>query len=170
MKNMDLNTLIGLISTVAIVAGGFIAIVQLRYLNKQRSRESALQLLNSFQTPEFHEAVNILVDLPEGLSKKEIEEHLGDKMISVLVMFGTFESLGILIHRHEIKIQLVEDFFSGVIILTGKKFKNYFQEVRELSNRPTYYEWIQWMYEQVEKRESKIPATPAYIEYRNWKE
>jgi len=138
-------------------------------LNKQRSRESALQLLHSFQTPEFHEAVSILVDLQEGLSKKEIEERLGDKMTCVLVMFGTFESLGILIFRRELDIQLVEDFFSGVIILTGKKFKNYFKEVREISNRPTYYEWIQWMYEQIERRELKTPAIPSYIEFREWK-
>ena len=166
---MDVNTLLGLISTFAIVVGLLFAGVQLRILNKQRSRESALQLLHSIQTPDFPEAVNILVDLPEGLSKKEIEERLGDKIKCVLAMLGTFESLGILIFRREIDINLVEDFFSGIIILTGEKFKNYIKDVRELSNRPTYYEWMQWMYEQIEKRESKTPAVPAYIEYRTWK-
>lgn len=166
---MDVNTFLGLVSTFAIVVGLIFTGVQLRILNKQRQGESAMQLLHSFQTPEFHNAVNILVDLPEGLSKKQIEERLGDKMTYMLVLFGTFESLGILIFRHEVNIQLVEDFFSGVIILTGKKFMNYFKEVRELSNRPTYYEWIQWMYEQIQKRELKTPATPAFIEFRNWK-
>ncbi len=166
---MDVNTLLGLISTFAIVVGLLFAGVQLRILNKQRSRESALQLLHSIQTPDFPEAVNILVDLPEGLSKKEIEERLGDKIKCVLAMLGTFESLGILIFRREIDINLVEDFFSGIIILTGEKFKNYIKDVRELSNRPTYYEWMQWMYEQIEKREAKTPAVPAYIEYRTWK-
>ena len=166
---MDVNTLLGLISTFAIVVGLLFAGVQLRILNKQRSRESALQLLHSIQTQNFPEAVNILVDLPEGLSKKQIEERLGDKIKCVLAMLGTFESLGILIFRREIDINLVEDFFSGVIILTGEKFKNYIKEVRELSNRPTYYEWMQWMYEQIEKRESKTPAIPSYIEFRYWK-
>lgn len=165
---MDVNTILGLVSTFAIVVGLVFAGVQLRILNKQRQGESAMQMLRSFQTPEFHSAVNILVDLPEGLSKKEIEERLGDKMTCLLVLFGTFESLGILIFRREVEIQLVEDFFSGVIILTGKKLQTYFKEVRELSNRPTYYEWIQWMYEQVEKRESRTPVTPSYIEFRNW--
>lgn len=91
-------------------------------------------------------------------------------MTCTLVMFGTFESLGIFIFRRELDIKLVEDFFSGVIILTGKKFMSYFKEVREISNRPTYYEWIQWMYELIEKREGKTPAVPSYIEFRNWKE
>jgi len=166
---MDINSIFGLVSTVAIVVGLFFAGVQLRILNKQREGETATQLLHSFQTPEFHEAVSILVDLPEGLSKDEIEDRLGDKMTCMRVLFGTFESLGILIFRGDIDINLVEDFFSGVIILTGKKFKNYIREVRELSNRPTYYEWTQWLYEQVEKRESKTPAIPAYLEYQDWK-
>jgi hypothetical protein len=166
---MDINSIFGLVSTLAIVVGLYFAGIQLRILNKQREGDAATQMLHSFQTPEFHEAVSILVDLPEGLSKREIEERLGDKMTCMRVLFGTFESLGILIFRREININLVEDFFSGVIILTGKKFKNYIKEVRELSNRPTYYEWMQWMYEHVEKRESKTPAVPAYIEFQNWK-
>ncbi len=167
---MNLTILLNLISTLSIVAGVVFAVVQLRHLNKQRARESALQMLHSFQTPEFLNAVNIVFDLPEGLSRKEIEKRLGDRMTSVLVMFGTFESLGILVFRREIDIQLVEDFFSGIIILSGKKFKNYLVEVRASSKRQTYYEWFQWLHEQVEKREMKASAIPAYIAFRDWKE
>lgn len=166
---MDINSIFGLISTIAIIVGLFFAGIQLRILNRQREGEAATQLLHSFQTPEFHEAVSILVDLPENLSKMQIEERLGEKMTCMRVLFGTFESLGILIFRREIDINLVEDFFSGVILLTGKKFKNYINEVREISNRQTYYEWMQWLYEQVDKRESRTPAIPSYVEFRNWK-
>jgi superfamily I DNA/RNA helicase len=166
---MDINSVFSLVSTLAIVVGLVFAGVQLRQLNKQGAREYALQLLHSFQTLEFQNASKIIFELPEGLSKKEIEERLGNKLTSVLSMLGTFESLGILIYRREIDIQLVEDFISGDIIHTGKKFKNYLKEMRELTDRQTYYEWFQWMYEQIEKRESKTPPMPAYIEYQNWK-
>ena len=165
---MEIDVLIGLAETFTIVGGVIYAIAQIRNGNRQRARESALQMLHSFQTPEFHQAVTILVDLPEGLSKKELEQRLGDKMTSLYVMFGTFESLGILIHRREIDIRLVEDFFSGVILLTGEKLKQYFDEIRKVCNRPTYYEWIQWMYEQIEKRESSAPAIPSYVEFIDW--
>lgn len=166
---MDINTIFGLISTFAIVVGLFFAGVQLRQMNKQRVREYASQLLNSFTTLEFQNAAKIVFELPEGLSKKEIEEHLEDKLISVLAMLGILESLGLLIYRREIDLQLVEDFISGLIIHSGKKLRKYIEEMRELTNRQTYYEWFQWMYEQIEKRESKTPAIPAYIEFRNWK-
>lgn len=99
----------------------------------------------------------------------EVEERLSDKMTCILALFGTFESLGILIYRREIDIQLVEDFFSGIIILSGRKLKKYVNEVRDKSTRQTYYEWNQWLYEQFEKRESKTPAIPSYVAFRDWK-
>jgi hypothetical protein len=167
---MPINTLLNLVSTTVVVAGGIFAVLQLRHSIKERARESALQMLHSFQTPEFLGAVNIVFDLPEGLTKEEIEERLGDKITCLLVMFGTFESLGILIFRRDMEIELVEDFFSGIIILSGRKLKRYLTEMRDTSNRQTYYEWFQWLYEQFEKRESQTPAIPAFIEFRDWKE
>ena len=167
---MALGTILSLITTFSIFVGVIFALIQLRQSNKQRARESALQMLHSFQTPEFLNAVNIVFDLPEGLSKKEIDERLGEKLTSILVMFGTFESLGILVYKRDIDIRMVEDFFSGILILSGRKLKKYLEEIRTSSNRQTYYEWYQWLYEQVEKRESKTPAVPSYLAFRDWKE
>ena len=166
---MPLTTILSIFSTSAIVAAGIFAGVQLRLYNKQRARESALQLVHSFRTPEFLRAVNMVFDLPEGLSKKELEDRLGDRLVDLLVLFGTFENLGILVFRREVDIQLVEDFFSGVIMLSGKKFGRYLVEVREAGNRQTYYEWSQWLYEQIEKRERRSPPVPAYVAFRDWK-
>ncbi len=166
---MELPLILSIVSTTTIFAGGIFAVLQLRHLSKQRGRESALQMLQSFRTPGFLAAVDIVFDLPEGLSKKDIEDRLGDRIESILVLFGTFESLGILIFRRDIDIDLVEDFFSGIIILSGRKLKNYLTETRDQGNRQTYYEWYQWLYEQLEKRESKSPAIPAFIAHKDWK-
>jgi len=48
--------------------------------------------------------------------------------------------------------------------------KNYFVEIRNTSGRQTYYEWYQWLYEQVEKRERKNPPLPSYVAFQDWKE
>jgi len=166
---MSLTGLLSLVSTLAIVAAGVFAGIQVRQLNKQRARDSALQLAHSFQTPEFVNAVNIVFDLPENLSRNEIESRLGDSLIDVLVMFGTFESLGILVYRREIDISLVDDYCGGVIVLAGRRFKRYLTDVQESSGRATYYEWFQWLCERFEERESAKPAVPAFVAHRDWK-
>lgn len=170
LNYMALPIILQIVSTMSIFAGVVFAVLQLRYSNRQRARESALQMLHSFRTPEFLTATDIVLNLPEGLSKKEIERRLGDKIVSILVLFGTFEGLGILVHNRDIDIAMVEDFFSGILIFSGRKLKNYLEETRRDSGRQTYYEWYQWLYEQVEKRESKSPAVPAYTAFRDWEE
>ena len=46
-----------------------------------------MQLLHSFQTPHFMEALDVVFNLPDGLSKVEIEERVGGRMTSMLVMW-----------------------------------------------------------------------------------
>ena len=165
---MNVKLWLDTVTTVFIVVAGILALLQLRQTHKQRSRESALQMLHSFQTPEFLSAVDIVFDLPEGLSKEDLEQRLGDKVTCLLVMMGTFESLGILVFRRDIDIALVEDFFSGVLVLSRKKLQRYLDQVRQSSGRDTYYEWYQWLGEQVERREGLGSAEPSFSQYRDW--
>jgi hypothetical protein len=165
---MNLKLWLDTVTTVFIVVGGILALLQLRQTHRQRARESALQMLHSFQTPEFLTAVNIVFDLPEGLSKEGVEQRVGEHLTCLLVLMGTFESLGILVFRRDIDIALVEDFFSGVLVLSRKKLQRYVEEVRRSSGRETYYEWYQWLSEQVERRENLLPAEPSFSQYRAW--
>ncbi|HEX4822809.1 MAG TPA: hypothetical protein VFV19_00690 [Candidatus Polarisedimenticolaceae bacterium] len=167
---MTLPIVISMISTTAIVTGVFFALLQLRLMNRQRARESALQMLHSFRTPDFLEAINIVFDLPENLSRRELEERLGNKMQCILVLFGTFESLGILVYRRDIDIEMVEDFSSGILILSGRKLRRYIDEYRKTGNRETYYEWYQWLHEQVARREAANPSVPAFVAHKDWRE
>jgi hypothetical protein len=166
---MPFTTILSIVSTTAIVTGVIFAALQLRQYKRLRARESAIHLLHTAQTSEFLEAVNIVYELPEGLSKTELEARLGERMRGVLVMFGTFESLGVLVYRREIELELVEDFFRGVILFGGRKFRRYIQETRDSSGRQSYYEWFQWLFEQVENRESLAPRTPAFVAYKEWR-
>lgn len=165
---MSLKTLLDLVTTAFIVIGGVLALLQLRQGLRQRSREAALQMLHSFQTPEFLAAVNIVFELPDGLGKHEIETRLGDRLSCLLMMFGTFESLGILVFRRDLDLRMVEDFFSGVLVIAGRKFQRYMDEMREISGRQTYYEWYQWLSELVQRREKAAVPVPAFIEFRDW--
>jgi hypothetical protein len=165
---MDIRLWLDVVGTTCIVVGGVLALLQLRHTQKQRTRELALQMLRSFQTPEFLTAGNLVYELPEGLSKAQIEKRVRAKVTCLLVMLGTFESLGILVYRRDIDIGLVEDFFGGILIMSGRKLSLYIDDMRRLSGRDTYYEWAQWLSEQVKRREAHRPALPAHVEFRDW--
>ena len=166
---MDLTTAVDLLSGLAVIGGVGWAIVQLRQYRQTRRRELSLELLRAFQTPDFAKALQFVYALPEGLSKEEIERRAGDDMHIVYALMTTWESLGILVHRREVPIALVEDFFSGPITISWVKLEAYVRGEREEQGRETIEEWFEWLRDRITERESSTPPVPAHIEHRDWR-
>jgi len=165
---MDVSTIAELVTAVTLVVGAIFAVVQVRHLSASRKREAALELLHSFQTVEFIKALRIVIGLPTGLSKKEIEERLGENMDYFNAFVVTWESIGVLVFRGEISLDLVDDFFGGFIVVSWEVVKGAVEENRT-KLWPRSAEWYQWLVERLTERQSTSPAVPAYIKYRDWK-
>lgn len=142
--------------------------VQLRQYRASREREAALEFLRSFQTPAMATAIRAVYGLPEGLSKSEIEAALGERMDIVYALMTTWESIGILVYRGEITLDLVDDFFSGPIRLSWRKLEMYVRTERSEQNRDTIEEWFEWLNDRLVERESTTPPVPAHVAYRDW--
>ena len=157
------------IEAIAVVIAVGFAILQVRQYRKDQHREAAMELLHSFQTPSFARALNIVYALPDGLSKEEIESTVGDEFHLVYAMTTTWESLGVLVHRGEVDLQLIDDFFSGPILISWRKLERHVLGEREATGRETINEWFQWLKERLEAVESKEPPIPAHIAHKDWK-
>ncbi len=166
---MDLVGAAEVISAIAVLVGFGFAVVEMRRYRRRKERESALELVKSYQTPDFAQAITRLIDLPEGLSKQQLESLLGPDMRLVSLMMTTWESLGVLTFRGEVSLQLLDDFFSGPIVLSWRKLRRFVEELRRIGGRDTYFEWFQWLAERLVERESKAVPIPAHIEHKSWR-
>lgn len=166
---MNLEAWFQLVESAAVVVAVGFAIIQVRQYRRDKNREAALILLNSFQTPDFAKALTLVYAMPDGLSKEEIEERLGDDFHLVYALTTTWESLGVLVHRGEMSIELVDDFFSGPITISWHKLKAQIFGEREALGRDTVGEWFQWLAERFADRESSVPPVPAHIAHKNWR-
>jgi len=108
---MSIEEMFQIVEAIAVVVGVGFAMMQVRQYKRDKHREAALELLHAFQTPEFARALNIVYSMPDGLSKAEVEEYAGDEFHLVYAMTTTWESLGVLVHRGEIDLHLIHDFF-----------------------------------------------------------
>ncbi len=169
METISVESAFQVVEAIAVTFGVVFAVVEWQRHTKQQERESALELLHSFQTPDFAKALLLVYGLPdEEFSKKQIEERFGEDMHLVYALTTTWESLGVLVFRREIRLELVSDFFSGPIRLSWKKLGRYFAEEREEQNRETIGEWFQWLAERLGESEAKIPRVAAHIAHQNW--
>ena len=167
---MDIATLANIINAFALTAGVIFAAAQIQYYRQRRRRDAMLELVRSFQSPAFTAALRRVLSLPDGADAKKIREVLGpDGEDAVYLVSLTWESLGILLCRREVTIELVDDFFSGPILLSWQKLKVYAEEWRRELKRDTGSEWFHWLAERMAEREKLSPPVPAYIAHRDWR-
>jgi hypothetical protein len=168
---VDVSTLANLINAFAVTAGVIFAAAQIRYYRQRRRREVMLELVRSFQSPAFTSALRRVLSLPDGANAQKIREVLGpDGEDDVYLVSLTWESIGVLLFRRELTLDLVDDFFSGPILLSWQKLRVYAEDWRRALNRETGSEWFHWLAEQMMEREKLAPPVPAYIAHRTWRD
>ena len=166
---MELSILIQIISSLAMTLGIVFGILNLRNFQSMRKREAAILMLNSFQTMEFVRGLLYIFDLPDNSAHEDLENLPEEKFMTIYLVLGTWERLGILVFRNEIPVDLVDDAFSGPIIQSWIKLGNYVETFRTRVGRETGFEWFQWLAERMMEREQHGSAIPAYLAHRNWK-
>jgi hypothetical protein len=166
---MDLSAVVDVVSIIAVVSGLLFFGVELRQFRLSRERESALELFKTFQTPEFMRGVRAITLLADDQSREQIQELAGERMDDVYFAIANLEGLGALVHKQELSLELVDDFFSGIIVTTWLKLRRFAEEEREALGRETWMEWTQWLAERIMEREKTMTAIPAYIEHKDWK-
>jgi len=141
---------------------------QVRQVKRANAREVAFELIRSFQTVEFTRVMQSVFDTPTELSKAELESRFEGRMDELLAFFATWESIGILVHRGQIGIDLVCDFFSHPLLRSWDVSARYMQEFRAEMGRDTPWEWFQWLAERVRELETDSRPIPAYVEFKDW--
>jgi hypothetical protein len=163
------STILQAIATATFVSGAAFTMVQLYHGRRAREREVALEILRLIQTPPFARALRLMYDLEPGLSRTEVETRLGEDMNFVYSMMLTWESLGVLVFRRQLDLQLLDDFVGGTILLSWRKLERYVKEERAARGRETLLEWFQWLAERMTEREARAPVVPAHQAHADWK-
>ncbi|MGQ0560861.1 MAG: DUF4760 domain-containing protein [Gemmatimonadota bacterium] len=167
---MDLSTAADLLNATAVTLGVIFAATQIRDYRQQRRRDAMFELVRSFQNPAFTRAMHRINDLPDDATLRDIYEVLGPEGDDDVFLVGlTWESLGVLVFRREVSLELVDDFFSGSIAISWRKLKTFIEEDRRKIQRETAWEWFQWLAERMIERENKISPVPAHIAHAHWR-
>ena len=166
---MNIALILQIIATAIMIIGVAFGIQNIRQYQSSRKRESAVMMLNSFQTSDFVSGLLCIYDLPEQVGKDEIDRLPADQFLAIYMVMGTWERLGVLVFRGELELGLVDDAFSGPIVQSWQKLEGYIRAFRAYIQRVTYMEWFQWLAERMLERETPAQPIPAYLAHRDWK-
>jgi len=169
---MDLNTAANLaeIFGAIVVVGGFaFAIIQLTHFRAQRRDTAALELARSVQNPEFAHAMRLILSLPTGLSADELRAKGSQYEDAAMLVSLTLESVGIMIHRRIVSIDMVWELMGGVVLEIWERIELWVRDIRRAHEREKFDEWIEWLVHQLNTQFDGKGLKPAHVRYADWK-
>lgn len=169
----DLETLANLaevFGTLSIIGGLLFAVIQIRQYRQQLRETATLELMNRFQTPEFAQAFRIIRSLRDDVPASELNANNPETEATAMFVCSVYETVGLLVFRHILPFQVVEDLTGGAVALCWRKLRAWIEETRVETSNDQVFEWFQWLVERcAEQHQIESKSLPAYEAHRNWR-
>jgi hypothetical protein len=154
---VDVQTVSIVVATASVVVGVVFAVLQLRDFVKTRQTDLIMRLYSRYGSEGFQKSQEKLWKRlgEEGLNFHDyVEKYGSDGLVAEWVTVGTFfEGVGILLYRKLINIGLVDDLFTAPTKMAWDRMKNSIIEARKEYCQPTIFEWFEYLYSELVKRE-----------------
>jgi hypothetical protein len=163
-----LANLAQILGAVAVIAGIAFGFTQVRQFRQQRQDALAVELMRSIQDAGFIGSIRILMEVPDSASAAEARSLGPTAEEAAWVLGAKYETLGYLVYRGIMPIDMVEELVGGVGVQLWYRIKPWVTAVREQQGQPLLHEWWQWLAERLEER-GRPTAVPAYIRLGGWR-
>jgi hypothetical protein len=162
-----LANLAQVLGALAVLAAFVFGLAQIRQFRQQRRDALAVELMRSIQDSEFTRSLRVLLTLPTQASADEVRGRGPDFEDAAWALCSKYETLGYLVYRGIMPIELVEELVGGVGVHLWTRLRPWAESVREEQGQPLLLEWFQWLAERLQERD-RPNAVPAYIRLQSW--
>jgi len=152
---LDIPSISGIIAVVGVLVGVTLAYLEVRTLVRQRQTDLVMRLYSTFGSNEWLEAYHKVIHS----EYKDYSDFVKKGWLDVHKVGIFFEGIGVLLIRQLLDISLVDDLFSGVIKIGWEKMKPIIEDYRKQEDYPHAYEWFEYLYNEMQKREQRLHQT-----------
>lgn len=163
-----LANLAQVLGAVAVFAAIVFGVAQIRQFQQQRRDALAVELMRSIQDTEFTRSLRVLLTLPVGATATDVRARGVQFEDHIWAIAAKYETLGYLVYRGIMPIELVEELVGGVGVHLWERLRPWVLTVREEQGQPLLLEWYQWLAERLAERE-RPAAVPAYLRHAEWR-
>jgi hypothetical protein len=156
MFELDIPSISAIVAATGVLVGVVLTVIELRNLVKQRQTDLVIRLSSDIRSREF---LGAFVDTYEA-EFKDYDDFVkkygmlfskNQVPMSFLMVGNFFEQLGVLFRNRLIDAHLITQLFP--ISVTWEKIKPLVDGLRKEYQGPRYYEWFEYLYEEMKKRE-----------------
>jgi hypothetical protein len=150
-----------------LLSGLIFGLFQIRQYRSQQRDAIAINVAQTFYSPDLARALTLLRPLQDGITLKEMQALGEEYMEAAITVTTAFETMGMLVHKRIAQLDLVMDLAGGIITVMSRRLNQWQEDMRETQNQPSWGEWFEWLADQVNA--AKTAKEPAHIRFRDWK-
>ena len=151
----------------SIVTGLVVGLFQVRQFRIQQRDSAAINLAQTFYSPDLARALRLLQNVPDGISLRELRERGEEYELAAITVCTSFETMGLLAHEGIAPMRLVMDLAGGIVSTMSRKLARWQEDLRAEQQQPSWAEWFEWLSDQASR--AKADGEPAHIRYRDWR-
>jgi hypothetical protein len=155
---VDIQTISIAIASTGVFAAAIYYILQLRHQARVRQTDIVMRLYSQFNSLEFTKVCEEVLNR-EAKDYDDYRKKYGMAEVTAVGMF--FEGIGILLKRGLVDVELVDDMFTTDIKWTWEKLKDLTLVSRKVRNQPEIFEWFEYLYNEMKKREQQLASKTA---------
>ena len=160
---------IDIVSMIAILAGLAYGALELRQFRQNKERETTFELVRLIQTPELSQAITTVIQLPDTTTAEQLLALPKQQLDQLYHLQSVWESLGILVYRGDVSLNLIDEFYGGPILFSWRRLRPLVEHNRRTLQRESFNEWFQWLVERLEASyDGKKELQPAHKAHRDW--
>ena len=168
MTQLDLASVLNLISTVAIVGALIFTALQVRAANESRRDQAALTVIQTTQNESWTRALKMVLGLPENATSKEAHAQGAAMEAALFELSIRLEPVGYMTFRRTTTLKITDELIGGVVTCIWSRARDWTQEYRRSTNNPKFNEWVEWLADRIAERRARLKPEPAHRQYRNW--
>ena len=153
MKMLDITSISAIIAAVGVLIGVVLTVLEVRNLVETRQTDLVIRLYSTFGSEELQDAWE-KTQTREYKDFNAYRREYGLREVNEVGWF--FEGVGVLLYRRLIDIGLVDDLFSSPVKRAWERLKPIAEGERNQTQRPQIWEWFEYLYNEMQKREQKL--------------
>jgi hypothetical protein len=156
---VDVTEISAIVAAAGVLVGVAYYILDMRHQSKVRQTDLAVRLYSQVCTKEFMEALHKLLSAEYKDYNDFVKRYggvLSDNPVSIAygMVCMYLEGNGILLKRKLVDVDLIRNLFN--VVSWWEKLKPIIYGVREERHQPEYYEWFEYLANEIKKREQKL--------------
>ncbi len=156
-----------ILGAVIVIGGLFFAVLQMRQIRQQRRELAAIELFRFFGNPNFAEAYQTILHMPDGVSAGDMRSEHNDLEDAAMLIGTTMENIGVMTFQRIVPFVVVNNLIGTSAPVLWRKLEIYAKDLREELGEDTAFEWFQWLAERLEQYNTD-GANPAYRAHSDW--